>query len=101
MRFQTDVTRLDLEGKMMNELPPPDIPDREKAFELVRVWAIAGNPCFVITDRLWSDAGSWGILVSDLIRQVAAAYELAGRGDVTERIKAAFDAEWKTPTGLN
>ena len=86
---------------MTNELPPPDISDRDKAFELVRIWAVAGNPNFVITDRLWSDAGSWGIVICDLIKQVAAAYEAADRGDVTDRIKAAFDAEWRTPTGTN
>ena len=86
---------------MMNDLPPPDVSDREKAFELFRVWVAEGNPSFVITDRLWSDAGAWGIIISDLIRHVSAAYEAAGQGDVTERIKEAFDAEWGNPTGLN
>lgn len=83
---------------MKDELPPPSLVDEDKAFELLRVWIISGTPSFVISDRLWPDAGAWGMLACDLLRQVAVAYEEAGRGEVAARMKAAFDAEWETPT---
>jgi len=49
---------------------------------------------------LWEDAGNWGIILVDLARHVANAYEHDWRGDYFEvlgRIRELFDAEWDSP----
>jgi hypothetical protein len=49
----------------------------------------------------WRDPAAWGIMLVDLARHVASAYQqLEGRklDDTLARIKEGFDAEWGYPT---
>ena len=50
---------------------------------------------------LWSDPAAWGIMLVDLARHVALAYQQTQglqSEDVLDRIKAGFDAEWNNAT---
>jgi hypothetical protein len=49
----------------------------------------------------WEDPAAWGIMLVDLARHVARAYEqLKGlaREETLSRIHEGFDAEWTSPT---
>ncbi len=89
------------------QLPiPPAAADDDRAVELVRVWAAKGKQHVSLATGLWDDPASWGIMLVDLAKHVANAYEQTtgqNRDDVLNRIKAGFDAEWEketdTPTG--
>lgn len=86
----------------MKELPVPSTAKTDaSARELVRVWAAGGEQHVSIATGLWSDPGAWGLLLVDLARHVANAYEQTEGRDpvkVLARIRDAFDAEWQTPT---
>lgn len=86
----------------MNELPVPPVAEADNlARELVRVWAAGGRQCVSIEIGLWSDPAAWGLLLVDLARHIANAYEqqdARDRRETLERIRTAFDAEWETPT---
>jgi hypothetical protein len=82
--------------------PPPTLEHAERAMEMARVWIVDGHQHVVLSQNLWRDPGSWGLMLVDIARHVASAY--AARGDrdraaVLERIREAFDAEWSHPTG--
>jgi len=87
---------------MPKELPIPRAAAEEpKAIELLRVWAAKGKQHVSIATNLWADPASWGIMLVDLAKHIASAYEQT-RGDNNEntlgRIKAGFDAEWSKAT---
>ena len=48
----------------------------------------------------WKDAGAWGLLLADVARHAANAYENEGhnRAEVLERIPELFEAEFSEPT---
>ena len=84
------------------ELPiPPAAADDARAVELLRVWAAKGKQHVSLATGLWDDPASWGIMLVDLAKHVANAYELTGssREGVLQRVKEGFDAEWHTATG--
>ena len=89
------------------QLPiPPLVAQDERAIELARVWAAGGKQQVSLATGLWKDAASWGIMLVDLAKHVANAYEQTtgeNRDRVLQRIKEGFDAEWAkqtdTPTG--
>lgn len=83
------------------ELPiPAAVSDAGRALELLRVWLVDGNQLMVISPSLWKDPASWGLLLVDLAREVAAAYEAQGRdrGETFDRILQGFRAEVEHPT---
>lgn len=86
----------------MEELPIPAAATMdEKSVELVRVWAANGEQHVSIAHPMWDDPGAWGLILADLARHVALAYQQARGADpaaVRSRIKAAFEAEWAEPT---
>ena len=85
----------------MKELPVPSAAkDDASSRELARVWAAGGRQHVSLETGLWTDPAAWGLLLVDLARHVANAYEQTeGRDpvDVLTRIRDAFDAEWNTP----
>jgi hypothetical protein len=89
---------------MARELPIPAAAVHDgNSFELVRVWAAAGEQHVSIATEIWEDPGAWGILLVDLARHVARAYEQtadADRREVFRRIREAFDVEWTHPTDM-
>jgi len=88
----------------MKELPvPPAARTDSAARELARVWAAGGEQHVSLEIGLWPDPAAWGLLLVDLARHVANAYERtkgqdASASDVLARIREAFDAEWEAPT---
>jgi hypothetical protein len=49
------------------------------------------------------DPTVWGILLADIARDAAKAYELNGKcseNDALRRMRQVFDAEWSSPTEL-
>ncbi|MEM6274082.1 MAG: DUF5076 domain-containing protein [Myxococcota bacterium] len=84
------------------ELPiPPAVLEAEQALEIARVWGADGEQHVTLAGELWDDPAAWGLVLVDLARHVANAYEQgSGRevNEVLERIREAFDAEWDSPT---
>ena len=81
----------------MNELPIPPIALTDaRARELLRVWAAKGAQHVTIAAGLWADPAACGIMLVDLARHLARAYEQQGThtlDDALSRIYAGFDAE--------
>ena len=64
------------------------------------VWRVDDHEEFVLRADAWADPAAWGLLLVDVARHAAKAYETQGR-DPTEalaRIREGFDAEWTWPT---
>ncbi|RMI08682.1 MAG: DUF5076 domain-containing protein [Calditrichaeota bacterium] len=70
------------------------------AFEVLRIWTAPGAYQQVILRTSWEDPGAWGILLVDIARHAARAYEREGwdRREALDRIRELFDAEWDFPT---
>jgi hypothetical protein len=72
-----------------------------KSFELLRVWVASTGQHLSLRAGVWKDPAAWGLVLADLARHVANSYEQdAGieRLKALQRIKAALDAEWASPT---
>lgn len=84
------------------QLPIPDQAVNDpKAIELVRVWAASGRQQVVFAPGLLDDPATWGIVLVDLVKHFAHAYEQTkglSQSETVSRIKAGFDAEWSTAT---
>src|SRR3954470_20703284 len=55
-------------------VPQPALNDA-RAGEKLRVWAAGGKQHVSLATGLWKDPASWGIMLTDLARHVARAYE--------------------------
>ena len=87
--------------KHSQELDPPPIARQSpEAVEVLRVWAEPGSPQQLTVRTIWKDPGAWGLLLVDVARHVALAYEREGQSSagVLQRIRELFDAEWDAPT---
>ncbi len=86
----------------LNELPiPPAVRKHGDGVELGRIWAAGGNQHVSLASGVWEDPFNWGMMLVDLARHVANAYEQRegrSRAWVLARIKQGFDAEWADPT---
>lgn len=85
---------------MNKELLIPPKAAASSCRELIRVWAGDGDVHVSLATEIWDDPGSWGVLLVDLARHVANAYEERGRSrdEALRRIREVFDAEWSHPT---
>lgn len=87
-----------------NQLPiPRDVEGDSAAFELVRIWVAGGGQRASIATGIWDDPAAWGMMLVDLARHIANAYEQTeglDADDVLSRIKQGFDAEWESPTDV-
>jgi hypothetical protein len=85
-----------------HELPiPPAVLADPKAQELVRVWAATGKQHVALATGLWDDPAAWGIMLVDLARHFARAYEQSrgvAVGAVLDRIRKGMDAKWSEDT---
>jgi hypothetical protein len=80
---------------------PPKAKDDPDSVELARIWAASGSQHVSLKVVHWRDPAEWGMMLVDLARHVASAYQqLEGRDldDTLARIKKGFDAEWNYPT---
>lgn len=88
---------------MPRELPIPAaaIAD-EDSVELVRVWAALSKQHVSIATDVWEDPAAWGILLVDLARHAARAYEQTTgmpQDEALARIRKGMEAAWaSTPT---
>jgi hypothetical protein len=80
--------------------PPPDATRTPEAAEILRAWAAPGKPAHFSLRTTWQDPAAWGLMLADLARHAAQAYERDGRNptEALARIRAGFDAEWTVPT---
>ncbi len=80
--------------------PPPTVHRAARAMELARIWIVDGNQHVRLSANMWDDPGAWGIMLVDLAKHVANAYEERGRDrqEVLERILSAFAAELESAT---
>jgi len=81
-------------------LEPPPLASRRDSVEMVRVWAAPNDGQQIVLRTMWSDPAAWGLLLVDIARHAAKAYEREGRdpAEVLARIREGFDAEWVVPT---
>lgn len=82
------------------QIPPAASKDKQ-AIELLRVWAAGGQQHVAIRTEIWEDPAAWGLMLVDLARHVANAYEQstgAGFEETLRRIREGFDVEWEDPT---
>jgi len=85
------------------DLPIPDaVKDASRSMEMARVWLADGEQCVVLSPNLWKDPASWGLMLVDLARHAANAYEAQGhdREKALDRIYEGFQAEWTHPTDI-
>jgi hypothetical protein len=80
--------------------PPPVASQSEQSVEVLRVWAAPGQAQEVALKTTWKDAGAWGLMLADVARHAANAYEGEGRdrAEVSARIRQLWDAEFANPT---
>lgn len=81
------------------------IPDAAKddshSFELLRVWVANKGQHVSLRAGVWNDPAAWGIMLADLARHVANAYQQDAGLDHSKtlrRIKNALDVELASPT---
>ena len=80
--------------------PPPVAMQNPDSVEVLLVWAASGQAQEVVLKTNWKDAGAWGLMLADIARHAANAYENEGydRTEVLARIRQLFDAEFADPT---
>jgi len=80
--------------------PPPAASNNTESVEVLRAWAAPGGPAAVALRTTWKDPAAWGLMLVDVARHAANAYEREGRDrkEVLARIRQFFDAEWASPT---
>jgi Domain of unknown function (DUF5076) len=67
----------------------------------VRVWVANKGQYVSFRVGVWKDPAAWGIMLADLAKHAANAYqqeENRDRLETLQRIKAPFDAEWASLT---
>jgi uncharacterized protein DUF5076 len=80
---------------------PPSVESDPNALEVARVWVSRGTQQVILRVEAWDDPAAWGILLADLARHVANAYEpldAAARARALERVVSGLDAELSAPT---
>jgi hypothetical protein len=86
----------------MTELPiPQNVRSDKKAIEILRVWISNNSQQVSLATDIWDDPAAWGIMLVDLARHVANAYEQTkgkNKISVLARIREGFDVEWESPT---
>jgi hypothetical protein len=84
------------------ELPVPSAVGADpEAIELLRVWAAGGKQHVSLATEVWDDPAAWGIMLVDLARHIASAYEQSSSQPYVaslKRIRETFDAEWEHAT---
>lgn len=89
-----------MSGRKELDLPAQVLSD-DGATEILRVWKNSDD--LTVTLKItWSDPGAWGLVLADLARHVANAYESEGvqsAKSAERQIRAALQAELESPTG--
>jgi hypothetical protein len=82
-------------------IPPPAAAEDAKSFEIARLWVADQAQHVVLRTDVWPDPAAWGVVLAELARHVALAYQ--GRDghdveDALERLLAGFHAEIEAPS---
>ena len=83
---------------------PPSVAADPKACELIRAWAAHGGLVCSLNPGAWPKDEApiaWGILLSDVARQIAKALDHAyglNQAAVLARIQSVFDSELDHPS---
>jgi Domain of unknown function (DUF5076) len=81
------------------ELPiPGPAAENKDAREILRIWGAGGKQRISIDTEGEGGPAGWGIVLVDLARHVAVAYEQSGEmkgTEVLDRIKRAYEAKWR------
>ncbi|HSM20350.1 MAG TPA: DUF5076 domain-containing protein [Hyphomicrobiales bacterium] len=92
------------ESNIPAELPfPPQAVGNAEAVELLRAWVVDGGLSVSLRAKVFADIDSWGLLLVDILRHVARAYESEGEGDFetnAAKILDMFQAEIGHPTDM-
>jgi len=84
------------------ELPFPSTAANDpKAIEIARMWVAHGEQHVAIRVGVWKKPEAWGIVLADLAKHLASAYEQhvgLNRDATLEQIKAKFEAEMDSLT---
>jgi hypothetical protein len=62
----------------MHELTVPPVASETTAVEIVRIWGGPGLPQQSVLRTTWTDPEAWGLLLADLARHAAKAYDREG-----------------------
>jgi Domain of unknown function (DUF5076) len=87
--------------KQLQELAVPPIANSNpEAVEVLRVWAVPGQPQQLTLRPTWKDSATWGLMLVDIARHAANAYANEGhnRDEVLARIRQFMEAEFAKPT---
>lgn len=79
---------------------PPAARMDPKSFEIARLWIANDGHHVALRPDVWDDPAAWGLLLADLARHVANAYEQSGgheAGAALERVLVGFRAEFESP----
>lgn len=82
-------------------LIPPAAEGDPKAVEVIRVWVAKGGQHVSINPLVWRDPQGWGIVLADLARHLANAYQQELGLDWQETLSKITDllvAELRRPT---
>jgi hypothetical protein len=81
---------------------PPDVVGREDAVEVLRAFVVDGGLSISFT-RAFDDPSMWGMMLVDIARHAARAYEREGamaESEALARIVEMFEAELGAATDL-
>ena len=86
----------------MDELRIPPVAEEDPdSIEVLRVWVANQGQHVTIRTNVWTDPAAWGIVLADLLRHVANAYQQDKRlkfDRTVETIMKMFLAEMSSPT---
>jgi hypothetical protein len=80
---------------------PPAAEKDPKSVEVLRVWVADKSQHVTIRADLWRNPEAWGIVLADLLRHVANAYQQQSGlkfDETVQVIKDMFDREMSSPT---
>ena len=80
--------------------PPPAAAAEAKSFEIARLWVADDAQHVVLRTDVWPDPAVWGIILAELARHVAVAYQRKDGHDLEDvlaRVLAGFHTELESP----
>lgn len=81
--------------------PPPNAITVAEAKEFLRAWAVNGGLEVSLLPQAWGQPAAWGIILADIVRHVADAYQKVegrDRDKTVQEILAMLLAEFSAPT---
>jgi hypothetical protein len=91
-----------MSGAPKEQALPPDVVGREDAVEVLRAFVVDGGLSIAFM-RAFEEPDMWGMLLVDIARHAARAYEREGvcsQDEALSRIVELFEKELARPTDL-